>query len=682
MLTAPRFSGRLLSVLSLIPILAACGSTRSAPPASGPSSGPAEIRYVFLFGGNPAGKGSTRIVSDRERIYEFEFNDRGRGPRTTTRLVVDERSVPVREEISGHDYWKVPVDERLEISGGRATWRNAAERGERALDRPVYYSSFNGPPQEAEILVRALLQAPDNRLDLLPDGEVRLDSLGPARLTAGGGTRTVHLYALSGAGFTPNYVWLDEDRNLFASYGGWAAFIREGWESAVPEISRIQDAKDEERELAQARRLARRPKGALVIQDARLFDPETGTTLPDTTVVVAGDRIAAVGRDGDVQVPAGAEVIDARGRMLMPGLWDSHAHLSTLDGILDLAAGVTTARDLANDIDQLLDMRRRFDSGEALGPRVVMAGFIDGPGPYAGPTKVLVDAEEEALAAVDRYAGLGYAQIKLYSSLKPELVPPIVRRAHEKGMRVSGHIPYGMTAEQAVRAGFDEIQHVNFLFLNFLAGVDTRTPARFTAVGDQGADLDLRSPRVRDFLALLKEKGTVCDPTLVAFEGMFTDEAGKVGRTFAAVADRLPPQVRRGTLAGGMAPEGKAERYRDSYEAMMSMVRALHDNGIPIVAGTDNMAGFSLHRELELYVEAGIPNADALRAATLVPAQVMKRDHELGTIAPGKLADMILIDGDPAARIGDIRRVVLTLKDGVLYDPAALYREIGVKPVE
>jgi imidazolonepropionase-like amidohydrolase len=199
-------------------------------------------------------------------------------------------------------------------------------------------------------------------------------------------------------------------------------------------------------------------------------------------------------------------------------------------------------------------------------------------------------------------------------------------------------------------------------------------------VGERAPEIDLGSDRVKSFLALLKAKGTVSDPTLVAFEGMFTDRAGVVSRSFAPVAERFPPEVQRTLVTGGVAPKGKEDRYAKSFESMKAIVKALHDNGITIVAGTDSMAGFSLHRELELYVEAGIPAVDALRSATIVPARVMKMDKELGTVAPGKLADVILIDGDPTADIRNIRRVVLTVKDGAIYDPAKLYGEIGVKP--
>jgi hypothetical protein len=641
-----------------------------------------EIRYSIEFGGNKAGSAVTRAVSGREWRYTFEYNDRGRGPKIEQRAVVDGRGVPVLFEITGIDYWKNPVDEQFKLEDGKASWHNSAEeRDGVAVSGPTVYLSLNGTPQELELLARALLAPPGHTLPMLPSGQARIAQAGSMEVEAGGRKLQADLYELSGLGFSSFFVWLDTDRNLFAADQGWMKIAREGWEGTLPKLKEVQDVQEKKLDKERAARLSRRPAGDLAFRNARLFDPESGQVTPGTTVVISGDRIQAVGRDGEVQVPAGAEVIDAAGRMLMPGLWDMHAHLSTLDGLLNLASGVTTVRDLANDTDFLLDLRRRIDAGEILGTRILMAGFMDGPGPYAGPSKVLVDTEEEALATVDRYAELGYVQIKLYSSLDPKLVPAIVARAHAKGMRVSGHIPNGMTAEQAVRAGFDEIQHVNFLFLNFYDGVDTRTPARFHAVAERGPDLDLRSDRVQAFLNLLKEKGTVSDPTLVAFEGMFADRAGEMSHSYGEIADRLPPQVQRSLFAGGAAPKGKEERYARAFKAMESMVAALHEKGIPIVAGTDALAGFALHRELELYVEAGIPVLDALRAATLVPARVMKRDKDLGTIAPGKLADVILVDGDPTRDIHDIHRVVLTVKDGIVYDPAKLWAEIGVKPV-
>lgn len=648
------------------------------------SAGPHVTRYAVLMSGRPAGFQTTTVGDGGERLYAFEYNDRGRGPKLSTRVRLGEGHIPTLLETTGNGYLKEPVDERFSLAGGRASWKNRAEQGAKEVRSRAFYVSMSGAPEEAALLAQALLAAPGGRLALLPEGEASIRRAGELQVEAAGRKLKVVHYLIAGLGFTPISVWLDEGQNFFATGGTWFAVVREGWESVMPALVEAQERTDAALSAELARTLARKPTApALVFKGANLFDAETATSRPGTTVVVVGNRVKAVGPDGKVDVPAGAEVIDARGKTLLPGLWDMHVHIGQDEGILHLAAGVTTVRDLANDVDELRETRRKFDAGEAIGPRVLMAGFMDGPGPYAGPTKVLVSTEEQARQWVDEYAGMGYVQIKVYSSIKPELVPAIVEQAHKRGLRVSGHVPAYMTAEQVVKLGFDELQHTNFLFLNFLADTvkDTRTPVRFTAVAENAANLDLNSERVQSFIKLLKERQTVVDPTVSVFEGMFTARPGHVSPDFAAVADRLPPQVRRGFLNGGLpVPEGKDQLYRDSFRALLKMVYALHRAGVPLVAGTDSLAGFALHRELELYVEAGIPAPQVLQLATLGAARIMKRDKELGSIAPGKLADMVLVNGDPTAKISDIRHTVTVVKDGTLYDAAKLYEANGIRP--
>src|SRR5690606_11345361 len=204
-----------------------------------------------------------------------------------------------------------------------------------------------------------------------------------------------------------------------------------------------------------ARDLVKQPKGDLLIRDARLFDPRDLSVTPGSSVLVRGERIVRVAPGAEIEATAGAEVVDARGRFLMPGMWDNHQHFSDIDGLLDLANGVTSARDLANDTDAFLERIARFDDGSEIGPRVLRAGLIDGTGELAGPTKMRVDDAKAAIDAVDWYADHGYVQVKLYSSLKPALVPVIADRAHERGLRVSGHVPAFMSARQFIEAGAD-----------------------------------------------------------------------------------------------------------------------------------------------------------------------------------------------------------------------------------
>jgi imidazolonepropionase-like amidohydrolase len=576
------------------------------------------------------------------------------------------------------------VEERFSMAQGKAAWQNRAEQGAKNISGKAFYVSISGALSETGLLARALLASPNHRLALLPEGEAAIEKRDELKITANGQSRTVIQYAISGLGFSPFPLWLEPDGTLFAFVSQWNITIQEGWETVAADLLKDQDKFENEQSRTMARTLARKPKGPLAFVHANLFDAESAQVLPNRTVVVTGNRISAVGADGAVKVPANAQVIDAAGKTLMPGLWDMHVHLSPGDGLLDMACGVTSVRDLANDTDALLAMRKRFDEGTEIGPRVVMAGFIDGRGPYQGPTKVFADTEEEARKDIENYARLGYVQIKVYSSLKPELLPKIVEMAHAHGMRVSGHVPSGMNAEQFVRDGVDEIQHMNFIFLNFMPQVkDTRTPARFLEVAAHGAELDLKSEQVQAFIQLLKEHKIVVDPTLSIFEGMFDDRPGKMAAGYAAVANNMPAQVRRGFLYGGLeVPEGMDQRYQDSFQRMMDMAKAFYDSGVPIVAGTDSLAGFTLHRELEVYEKAGIPAAKVLQIATLGAARVMKRDSELGSIAPGKLADMILVEGDPSAHISDVRRVRMVIKDGMVYNVADLDHALGVRPIQ
>jgi imidazolonepropionase-like amidohydrolase len=357
-----------------------------------------------------------------------------------------------------------------------------------------------------------------------------------------------------------------------------------------------------------------------------------------------------------------------------------HVHVGGVDPLLHLAAGVTSVRDLANDLDMLLPRAARFAAGEELGPRVSAAGFVDGRGPFQGPTKVFADTPDEARQVVAQYAELGLQHIKIYSSMQPEVLAALIEAAHARGIRVSGHIPAGMTAAQAVRMGFDEIQHLNMLVLNFMPDVkDTQTPARFHAPGQRGADLDLGSAEVREFLDLLATRRVTVDPTINIFESMYLGAPGELQAGTEAYAHRLPATVQRG-LRGARLPKpaGAEAKYAASFARMKELLKALHARGIRLVAGTDALVGFSLHRELELYVEAGIPAAEVLRIATLGAAEHLGQQAELGSVTPGKLADLVLVPGDPTADIRALRRATLVIKDGVPLDPKALYTELGV----
>jgi hypothetical protein len=402
-------------------------------------------------------------------------------------------------------------------------------------------------------------------------------------------------------------------------------------------------------------------------------------------VLIRGERIVRIAPDTDLKPSANAEIIDAHGRFLMPGLWDNHQHFSDNDGALDLANGVTSARDMANDTDTFLQRVERFDNGSELGPSVLKAGIVDGTGEFAGPTKMRVDTAEQAIQDIDWYADHGYAQLKIYSSIKPELVPVMADHAHARGMRVSGHVPAFMSARQFVEGGADEIQHLNFIILNFLFPEvqETRNRDRFIKVAEHARDFPPEKPEVGEFIQFLKQRHTVLDPTISIFEALFCGNPSAITPGLEQIVPRFPPQVRRAMLSGALdVPKDKEAAYREAFPAMLRLLKAIHDAGVTIIPGTDALAGYTLHHELELYVQAGIAPAEVLRMATWTPALVMGVDKDRGVIAPGKLADMILVDGDPTKNIRDSNNITTVIKGGKVYDPAAIEEALGIMPRE
>jgi imidazolonepropionase-like amidohydrolase len=651
-----------------------------APPLPKDVPANAVLSSIVLNGTKAGDEAMWRAADGSEQVFQ-QFNDRGRGPllRTTYRFSADESISDLH--VTGHDYLGNAVDEHFSSDGTRATWTSSAGHGSTDSVAGRVYLSLNGPSEEIALFVRHALRV-GGRVDLLPAGTASVHKVENLKLKAADRTQVVSLYAITGLDFTPTYVWLDDKQGFFALKSDWSATIRKGWEPVVGQLLREQARVSAENLHALAARLMDKPATDVVFLHVGVFDSESATVKPDETVVVSGDRIRYVGTEPPPTSP-GARVIDGHGSVLIPGLWDMHTHVADDDqGLLYIAAGITTTRDLGNINDSLAEKRRQYDSGTEIGPRIIPAGLIDGRGPYQTPLGLSADTPDEARQDVAKYAQMGYPQIKIYSSVKPELVPVIVQAAHARGMRVSGHIPSGMIAEEAVRDGYNEIQHMNFIFLNFMPDVkETRTPARFTEPAKRAADLDLASPPVQSFLKLLIDRHVAIDPTLNVMESLLCDRPGQVSVGARDYADRLPVQVQRSLLAGGLpVPPGMDKTYRRSFEKMKTMLKLMYDRGITIEAGTDSLAGFTLMRELQIYHEAGLPAPKVLQLATLGAARVMSRDRELGSIAPGKLADLVLVPGDPTVDLKQLEGAELVMKGGVLYDPKKLYEALGVRP--
>lgn len=652
---------------------------------SGSAHADTEARYSITIRAQPSGHLVRRVDNQGVVHTDYSYRDNGRGPDVREEYTLAPDGTVQAYQVSGKSTFGGEIKESFRRQGGRVEWVSTVDRAEQAAPAQAMYLPVENSPDWFALLVRSVWAQPTHAAPALPGGKFTVERIDTRTVRSTAGTDVhVGLYALIGAYLTPDYIWLreDGDQALFGlMFADWA-LVEQGFEDQASALYERQKLAEQERFRSLAPKLAKPLPGLTVIRNVRWFDAAAARTRGPADVTLFDGRIGDLLPAG--KGPAEAEqVVDGSGKTLLPGLFDMHGHLYPSEGLLHLAAGVTTVRDMGNFNADLLALKARYDVGTELGPRVVPLGFIEGKSPFSSSLGILASTLEEGKQAIDWYAVRGYRQIKLYNSIKPEWAKPLAAYAHERGLRVGGHVPAFMRAEEAVLSGYDEISHINQVTLNFLVKPqdDTRTLLRFTLVGDRGRDIDLDGPRVKAFLALLRKHGTRVDPTLGVFEAMFNQRNGEVNPSLAAVAEHLPVSLRRSILSNSMdVNEGNVVRYRQSYANMLRLVGLMHQAGVPLLAGTDDFAGFTLQRELELYVKAGIPAGEVLKIATYSAAKHAGTLSESGSIERGKLADLVLVDGDPAKRIEDIRRVSLVIKGGVALAPDALYEALGITP--
>ena len=677
----PYAYGRLLLTLCTL-FLVACSPEEGSEEATAAPAVGSVARYDWYMGGStPAGRTTITRNGDGKITNESFVHWNNREWTVNSELQLDDRGRIASQKITGISPFKSEIDEFYSYENGVASWGTPGDSGSAATDDPAFYLANEGITFGAfGALVRAASSNIDSSIDLFPNGRARVERVRDVTVDAPGGEQVLSLYAVHGIAFTPTYLWFDENMNVAAfDASGYLGMIPEGWDVAVlSELSGIQSEQDGEFVAQMANGLATRVAEPVIFEHVNLVDVVNGRLIEDQSVLIDRGVIKSISA-GTIDSPD-ARRIDGGGKSLMPGLWDMHGHFSLSDGVLNIAGGIVNVRNIGGVHEKTMELTAKHDSGEVIGPNTFRAGFMDKAGPYASGWAA--ETLKDALDRVDFYAENGYIQIKLYSSIEPEWVAPIAARAHSLGMRVSGHIPAFMSAEQAVRAGYDEIQHINMVFLNFLAGdrEDTRQQIRFTLYGDEAGNLDLKSAEVQAFLELLKENEVTIDPTAAIFDTSLRHIAGTPDPTFAAVVDHLPPNVARGMYNVEMNKRDQEDAWLRSAGNQAAMLKALHDIGIQLVPGSDNMAAFTVHRELELYVEAGIPAADVLRIATLDSARVTGVADRKGSIEIDKDADLVLVDGNPFEDISAVRRAVLVMKGDTLFRPEDLYRAIGIEP--
>jgi len=678
-------------VVAIVIMAAGCGAAKSNPPPEPePPTGHEQVKdkglrgdvakpahYVLRASGRKVGTFDTTTAGP-DVHYHFHVLENGRGPEVDAAFHLASDGTPDLFKATGHREMGAAVAESFNRSGAKGTWASTEEHGSAdATGRTFYAWSADGWIDPW--LVPAALKS-GGSIALWPGGEAKVVKVAEDNFA---GKRLVG-YALSGFGLSPAYTWFEPDGTWFGIATPQASLVPEGTADAVIDALAKKDA-----ELMEARgddiahtTAHHPPPAGYAYTHARVLDVTKGAWVADQTVLVVGDKIKAVGLR--VPVPLGAETIDLAGKALIPGLVDMHSHTDRDGALLDIATGVTTVRDVGNEPDDLDLMTQKFDEGGLVGPHVVRMGFIEGRGEKAASSRVTAETVDEAHAAVEFFAKRHYDGIKIYNSVKPELVPVLAADAHKRGMLVVGHIPVHMLAHEAIDAGYDGIEHVNMLFLNFLAthDTDTRDTTRFTLVGDHAAELDLDGAPMREFIAQLVKHHTIIDPTLGAFEHLYIGVPGELLPDFKDELLRLPLQLQRVNLQPELPISAdNKDRYTRAWTQIEALVKKLWQAKVTLVAGTDSgITGIALQHELALLVQCGIPAAEVLRMATLDSARAMKQDKLFGSVTAGKRADLVVIDGDPVADIAAVRKVVSTMRAGVIYEAAPLLAALSVKP--
>ncbi len=565
---------------------------------------------------------------------------------------------------------------------GLAQWKTVVDSGS-APFAAKRYNTYGGPWLASEMDINALVAAGAKGVDLLPTGHASIKIGQPVAIDGPQGKKTVKLAYITGYGFTPSPVWLDAGNHFFGN-AGVISLLPEGYESNGPKLKDIQDKAT----AAMVRDVAHRfltpaNRAPTLVDNVLMFDSVAGTYVPNRAVLISGGKVAAVGAAGSLRAPAGATVIDGRGKTLLPGLWDAHQHVGDDWNLLqNVATGMTNYRSPGSLIDEALSIYKRRAAGDLLAPDGKVSVIIDRKDPLAAQGALTVSSAAEAIAAVDKIKAAGLWGAKFYTSMDPAWIAPAAAEAHRLGLHVHGHVPAGMRPLDAVRAGYDEITHINFIMMQAMpqAVVDkANTAARLEGPAKYGKDVDLDSPAMTAFYAELAKRGTIIDPTLTVWEPLMTSDGSAISPEYAPFADVAPPSVVRSWKIGGYPLFDGLTRddFRKSFDKMVALVGKLHQAGVRIVAGTDGY-GLELVRELELYQLAGLTNVEALQTATIIPARMTGMDDRVGSIAPGKTADIILVDGDVSKNLGNLRHVRTVFLDGYRLDGAALRQASGL----
>ncbi|MBO6765050.1 amidohydrolase family protein [Maricaulis sp.] len=638
-------------------------------------------RFTVMVGGTAIGALEVTPSGDSYSL-DYEYRNNGRGPTLAEEITLDGAGMPLNWTIEGATTFGNPVDESFEYADSEARWTDTTGSDQAIPAEPAFYVPQNASPYWLAIAARALMDSEDMSLPAIPGGTLRLAEMETLDVSDGTDTRTVTSYALSGTSLDPTYFLMD-GRAFFGVISPRFSVLAEGFEGEDERLRQRATDYGAQRYEDMQSRFAHNYGAPVRIRNVRVFDSVNATLGEPVSVVVVDDTIAAI-EAIDAEPVDGEVIIDGNGGTLVPGLFEMHGHVGEDDAILNIAAGVTSIRDMGNDNEVLGELIERIRAGEIAGPRIFRSGFIEGRSQYNSNNGIIVESEAEAVAAVETYAEAGdFIQIKIYNSINPDWVPAMIETAHANGLRVSGHVPAFTNADAMIAAGYDELTHINQLMLGWVLedGEDTRTLLRLTALRRLPA-LDLQSAPVQSTLDAMAERGVAIDPTLAIHEALLLSRNGQVSPGTVDYIDHMPVGVQRSARSAWAdiaTPEDDAN-YAGAFDQVQETIRMMHERGIFMVPGTDLGGAFAYHRELELYQSAGMTPAEILAWASHGMADYLGVAGRLGSIAPGMRADFFLVPGNPVEDLADIKTISLVSSDGTFYYPTEIYPEFGIEP--
>lgn len=659
----------------LITITVALYFIQSSVPAFG-----REERFSVMSNGERVGTLEVR-GSGNDVDIDYAVSNNGRGPKVREKLSLDANGYPRDWKITGSSLMGGDVNESMTVTNGTLRWTSQADKGDIRSPSARLYIGNDASPWAYGLYARLLLKTSAGTMPVLPSGTISLKKVRPVTLGKGGQQRKLQVYALSGVTLTPKFIALDSKNELFAVLDD-GLLVRASHEQHYEELRRLTETLASDYASALQEKLAHRYDGLVHIRNVHVFDPSSGRRSAPMNVVIHKGEITSITNDAGAVSP-GDQVIDGEGGTLVAGLHDMHSHSTIWSGLFYIAAGVTTTRDMGSENATLARLIDATAAGKIAGPDIVRAGLLEGRSAFSARTGMLPESPEQAREYVRWYADRGYRYIKIYNSMNPQWVPQIAAEAHRLGLGVLGHVPAFSTPEQMLEAGYDELTHINQLMLGWVLkpGEDTRTPLRLTALA-RAAELNLDSEAVRRTLALMKQKRAGLDTTLSIVEQLMLSRTGEVAEGAAAYLGHLPIGYQRYRKRSFVKFQDEAdqERYVAAFDKVLDTVARMHRQGIPLWPGTDDPTGFLLHRELELYVKAGISPAETLRMATADCARYMGRDQNHGSIERGKRADFFLVPGDPTADLGQLHKIRMVVKGQSIYYPAEIYSALNIEP--